>query len=112
MTAQQIRQGDIYLRPALGASRTGTQTADGARVRLAYGNATGHAHVVEAAEPEAGLLPPAQCFDQPDGRRFLFVDRPCVLRHDEHDQVTLAPGAYEVIRQREYVPGAIRQVED
>jgi hypothetical protein len=34
------------------------------------------------------------------------------LIHDEHGTITLPRGSYQVIRQREYTPEAIRNVED
>lgn len=34
------------------------------------------------------------------------------LRHEEHKPVIHAPGSYQVIRQREYSPAAIRNVAD
>lgn len=34
------------------------------------------------------------------------------LTHDEHDEVVIPPGDYEVYIQREYQPDGVRQVED
>jgi hypothetical protein len=79
-------------------------------VILAYGEVTGHAHEISAVSPAD--LSAAQLFEEPDGRRFLFVERACVLQHQEHGTIALAPGCYEVIRQREYSPRAIRNVAD
>ena len=38
------------------------------------------------------------------GRTHLVVEEPAALVHDEHDRIDLAPGTYEVRRQREYTP--------
>ena len=65
-----------------------------------------------SADPLDGVIPPAQLFDAPDGTRFLLVHQPCVLTHQEHAPIALAPGAYRVTRQREYTPEAIRTVAD
>ena len=54
------------------------------------------------------------------GRRFGIEVPPLAggpevaveLVHDEHDTLTIAPGAYKVIRQREYHPEEIRNVAD
>jgi hypothetical protein len=108
----QARQGDVYLRRVTGVERTGTPVLDNGRVILAYGEVTGHAHEVHADDDVRVELPASMLFEQPDGRRFLFVDRPCTLKHEEHGAIPLAPGAYEVIRQREYSPEAIRTVAD
>lgn len=112
MKNKQVRQGDVFLRPVRSAERTGTPVVDQGRVILAYGEVTGHAHEVVEATPSDLDIPPAQLFEQPDGKRFLFVDRPCTLRHEEHGAIALAPGRYEVVRQREYHPEEIRNVAD
>ena len=108
MKPQLIRQGDVLVRQVRKRSRKGQVVEDKGRVILAYGEVTGHAHEVVAAvnDPIADLAP-AQLFEEPDGRRFLFVDRPCTLTHQEHGPITLAPGCFEVIRQREYSPGEV-----
>jgi len=109
---KQVRQGDVFLRPVRDAQRVGTPVLDKGRVILAYGEVTGHAHEVVGTDATTTALPPAQLFEQPDGKRFLFVDRACTLTHQEHGAIALAPGAYEVVRQREYRPDEIRNVAD
>ena len=103
------RQGDVLLvstahsltRPAVPVPR------DRGRLVLARGEATGHAHAIQSAL--------AELFEERDGRRFLRVlggpEDVCLL-HEEHDTIVLPPGLYEVIRQREYIPGTIRYVMD
>lgn len=101
------------------------------RVILAHGEVTGHCHEVVSADPlETGAICPAQYFEEPDGRRVLLCDRPCVLRHEEHGLIALdpanpqparqgdvyllpiGPGAWEVIRQNEHTPAEIVRVVD
>lgn len=61
---------------------------------------------------EAGK-PACQLYEGSDGERgWLEVERHTILRHDEHGALSLEPGNYEVIRQREYSPEGWRQVED
>src|SRR5688572_3769294 len=112
MKQQLVRQGDVLLRPVKSRARGGKAVLDGGRVILAYGEVTGHAHEVVAATDTVLDAPPAHLFEEPDGRRFLFVDRPCTLTHQEHGPIALAPGSYEVVRQREYSPSEIRTVAD
>ena len=57
-------------------------------------------------------VPAMTLCDEPDGARILVVRRDAVVRHAEHSPVALVPGHYEIIRQREYSPGAIRNVAD
>jgi hypothetical protein len=97
-----VRQGDVLLVP-IGRERDlrRLERVDDPRgVVLAEGEATGHAHrVVGEARlyrrdfwPLWGAPPPS----------LLVVDREATLVHEEHDAVALAPGQYEVRRQREY----------
>jgi hypothetical protein len=100
------------------------------RIILAHGEVTGHAHEVVKDDADLEQIPPAQFFEEPDGRRVLLVDRPCQLVHQEHGAIAIDPevpqqirqgdvflnpigkGAWEIVRQREYSPEAIRQVAD
>ena len=74
---------------------------------LAEGELTGHAHTV--LDKRATLFR-----DEKLNKLFLQVEgnAPVALKHQEHDTIALAPGDYEVIRQREYSPQAIRNVAD
>lgn len=106
MKPTQVRQGDVFLRPT-------TKTPTGERqahLTLAHGEVTGHSHTIERTD--AIDLPPAALFQEPDGSRVLLVDRPCVLRHQEHGEIALVPGCYKVVIQREYSPEAVRSVID
>ena len=108
----QFRQGDVLVEAVRQPKDLGTLVPrDGNRVVLAYGEVTGHAHAVV---PDDGVadIPAAQLFESPDGDRYLLVDRPCALVHEEHGRIPLAPGAYKVTRQREYSPEEIRTVAD
>lgn len=98
------------------------------RIVLAEGEVTGHVHEVLAAD--GVTLPAAEWFEEPDGRRVLIALEPCVLRHAEHGAIALDParpvqvrqgdvlltpigaGTWQVTRQREYAPEAIRTVAD
>jgi len=45
-------------------------------------------------------------------RRYVRVESTSFLEHDEHGTIEVPPGIYEVVIQREYTPGAPRQVLD
>lgn len=99
------RQGDVLLIPANDLSASHEVPRENGRIVLAHGEATGHAHAIE--EPRARL------FEEPkSGRRLLRLVTESFLRHEEHAPITLPPGDYEVIRQREYTPEEIRRVAD
>ena len=108
-----VRQGDVYLRAIPRVDPAGQPVPlDHGRVILAYGEATGHAHAVVAVDDVETIMPPALLVEAPDGRRVLYVTAPCVLVHQEHARIALAPGCYEVYRQRQYFPDAVRPIED
>lgn len=95
------RQGDILIKPVVEIPATVTETA----LVLAYGEATGHAHRLTGD----GLV-----FRDPESQR-LFVrvmGAGATVVHEEHKTITLQPGLYEVVGQREYAPGEIRRVAD
>ena len=101
------RQGDVLL-VSTARSLTGAAVRvprDRGRFVLARGEATGHAHAIHSAL--------AELFEERHGRlvlRVLAGVEQVRLLHEEHDTIVLPPGLYEVIRQREYSPGAIRYV--
>lgn len=96
----QYRQGDLLFvrqdtRPAV------ILTARQSNVIVA-GEATGHAHRLQA-----GTILEAH-----DGALYLDVTHTTQVVHEEHGPITLDPGLWLVIRQREYTPEAFRTVAD
>jgi len=105
-----IRQGDVILIPVAKIPR-GTKKAprENGRVILAHGEITGHHHSI--IEQDVELVTSEQAGEL---RAWLSVtaDEPVALVHQEHDTLLIPPGRYEVRRQREYTPEALRQVRD
>ena len=110
-TRVQVRQGDVLLTP-VNATPKGARAVRDDRV-LAYGEATGHAHVLDK---------PGTLFNV-GGRMFVEVKTPDVfLRQtsptpmdpDLHKPILLVPGLYEVIVEKQYTPGPVpvQQVMD
>lgn len=78
------------------------------RLVLAHGEVTGHAHVVVG---DAELFAASDVAELEE--RFLRVEQEGTeIVHDEHSPITLPPGNYRVLRQREYSPEGIRSVAD
>lgn len=101
------RQGDVLIIPVTAIPKgLNKQPRDAGRIVLAYGEATGHAHAI--ADHRADLYG-----DQLD-QRFIRVlaEGGVDLIHEEHATITIPPGTYRVIRQREYTPEADRFVTD
>ena len=94
---RHYRQGDVLLIEAgslpTDAVREGRQDA---RLVLAYGEATGHAHVIAAPRSGASLYRSAN-------GRYLEVVAPTEMVHEEHAAIAIPPAVYQVRIQREYV---------
>lgn len=83
----KIQQGDVILVPVDGVR--GKKHTDNI---LAHGEATGHAHRLQSGT----------VYVDTDGTMTLECDEQTTVTHEEHGSVTLAPGAWEVRRVREY----------
>ncbi|MEW1546841.1 hypothetical protein [Streptomyces tsukubensis] len=106
------RQGDVLIVPVAeesvpahvaGAPAESRDTRG--RLVLALGEVTGHAHAVLGAGRlvrEPG----------PFGPLVLQLPKGGKVVHEEHAAIDLPRGWYRVIRQREYLPGAVRIVAD
>ena len=103
-----FRQGDVLIVPIakLPAGLESVEREHGSLV-LAYGEVTGHAHAIR--DKRAALFR-----DPKLAAMFMHVsgDGPVALDHQEHDTIHIPPGDYQIIRQREYTPDAIRNVAD
>lgn len=103
-----IRQGDVLIVPTNTVpANTNRVERENGRLILAHGEATGHAHAI--IEEAAQLVTSEQA-----NELFLLVHgtETVSLVHDEHNTLVIAPGTYKVIRQREYSPAGLRNVQD
>lgn len=101
------RQGDVLIVPVEKLpAKLEPVSRENKRVVLAHGEATGHAHAIKDKH--------VTLFRDPKlNTMFMQVlDAPVALEHDEHDPISVPPGNYQVIRQREYSLEAIRNVAD
>ena len=101
-----IRQGDVMLRKVAAMTDGAIKQEPTTRgVVLAEGEVTGHAHRIFRG---------AVLFrDDGAGRRFVAVNEPTSLTHEEHDEIPLSVGVYELITQVEWSDRhAPRQVAD
>lgn len=100
MSGPHYRQGDLlFIRQE---SRPADELAERPGLVIVEGEATGHAHRLTA-----GVI-----LEAPNGSLFLELAEAIRVVHDEHDALTLGPGLWLVVRQREYTPQAIRTVLD
>jgi hypothetical protein len=100
MSQPQYRQGDLlFVRED---ARPAGELVARETLVIVEGEATGHAHRLTG-----GVI-----LDAPDGGVYLDLPEAARVVHQEHDAITLGPGLWRVIRQREYTPEAVRTVLD
>lgn len=99
-----VRQGDVLLVKVDDEPIGTIVPRDSGRIVLAYGEATGHAHVVTHRR--------AKLYQREDGIRLLHVPQKAYIDHEEHDRIELPAGTWRVTRQRVYMPEEIRPVAD
>ena len=104
-----IRQGDVLLVPVSSAPKnTKPVPRDAGRVILAYGEVTGHCHAIVDEHAEMVSVEDAN-----ELYLMVYGTDSATLTHDEHASLTIDPGTYRVVYQREYVaPDIERRVTD
>lgn len=115
MKRKMYRQGDVLL---IETTITEDELADAEQVNpeqgktvLAYGEVTGHCHVMEADV--------AQLFKLATGKEVVIVGEPTELVHGtlhggagDHNPIAVEAGVYESRIAREYSPQEVRRVYD
>ena len=97
------RQGDILIRRVSALpSKKSTKRENGV---LVEGEVTGHAHRLDD-------LAAAEVLEIENGLYLRVGESGVRIVHEEHAPITLTPGNYQVSRQVEYTPEAIRNVQD
>jgi hypothetical protein len=97
---QILRQGDVLIIPS-GRFIAGTKLP---HLTLAEGEITGHRHRISNGD--------AKLYER-DGVLFLKVLSPtALLTHEEHAELTIPQGDWEIRIQREYSPEGLRYVTD
>ena len=97
------RQGDVLIRriDSLPTKKAVKRTSG----VLVEGESTGHAHRVAELEK-------AEVLEIENGLYLRVGEGGVRIVHEEHGDITLPPGDYEIVRQREYSPEEIRNVAD
>jgi hypothetical protein len=112
----QFRQGDVLIESITEIPDVAKKQERSRQVTLAYGEITGHKHVLETEDPADWwrVEEANRSFISGEGAIdiFLSVSAGGTVNHPEHAPIQLPPGLYRVTRQREYSPTAIRGVAD
>lgn len=110
VTDRPVAQGDMLIIPIANIPTTAKAAKpEGKHFILAHSE-TGHHHVIERAK--------AEVYEAADDAFIAYVkalapaDITHQRPHDTHETVQLAPGNYEIRRQREYVPEGFRAAQD
>lgn len=94
---EEYRQGDVLLR-RIAKVPHGAKKKDNT---IALGEVTGHSHQMVGADV---LIK--------DGVQYIIAQTKAKLTHQEHGQIEVPEGEYEVVRQKEYTPTHERRVQD
>lgn len=105
------RQGDVLFR-RISKLPTGEQKKR-PNATVAYGEVTGHSHALAIEDREvAEVLEIGEGLYVHVSAAGVRIEGGATFVHEEHGPITLPPGNYEVVIQREYSPEAIRNVVD
>ena len=106
----QSRQGDIFFKAVEKPNISNMKKKD--NNILAYGEVTGHAHVIKSH----GISDYESYVDENGDIYILSTDKAIEVGHDEHNVITCPPNTWIcVTRQREYDPASAereRKVQD
>lgn len=104
---KQFRQGDVFITRVTSVPVKAVPQQASASITVALGEATGHHHTIYCGDKD-----PADWWKDDSGDIYITTKKAAELRHQEHSALTLEAGTYQVKRQREYSPAAIRNVAD
>ena len=105
------RQGDVLFKRIAQLPTGDRKKRENATV--AYGEVTGHSHALAEEDRDA-----AEVLEIGDGLYVhvsasgVRIEGGATFVHEEHGPITLPPGDYEVVIQREYSTESIRNVID
>lgn len=102
----QGRQGDVMLifsGKSLPKGANLITKPEDTRVVLALGEVTGHAHQLSTKYASAY---------ESEGKTFVQAKKGATLNHEEHGTIPVVEGVWEVRRQMQYEPQALRFVND
>lgn len=105
------RQGDVLLVPVASIPDAATPENEERPgiVILAHGEVTGHHHRFKSGGGKR-----VRAYRMPNSEeRFVRLRGNGRLDHEEHDPISVPPGDYKVVIQREYIsPSEMRRVQD
>ena len=105
------RQGDVMFRQIKSLPKG--ERVKRANATVAYGEVTGHSHQLAIEDRQsAEVLEIGKGLFVRVSEAGVRIEGGATFVHEEHGPITLPPGNYEVVIQREYSPEEIRNVID
>lgn len=105
------RQGDVKIKMISNLPDGKKSDAkDKGEAVLAYGEVTGHRHRI--AEGEVNFFSVGDSQNMFSPKYLEVVSDKAVVVHEEHTEIPLVKGLYEITIQREYFPEEIKNVVD
>ena len=99
--ANIIRHGDVMLVEVEKVPNSAKLVTKANEFVVAEGETTGHRHVIVIDRPQVKLSETFIKAWQDAETRYLEVTAPAIIKHEEHKTITIAPGTYKQIQERE-----------
>lgn len=98
-----LRHGDLNFKKVKNIPKEAKETKNST---LALGEHTGHHHTLVKGK--------YKIYDVSNGEKYLEIETPSELTHQEHKKITFPKGRYHMWFEKEYDPftKAIKQVQD
>lgn len=94
MNLQPLQQGDVLIIPVNSIPKNCENLNRSPKgFILAQGEATGHAHVIEQE---------IEFYRDDKGQLFFRTENEVIVKHDEHEAITVPPGIYRIDTVQEY----------
>lgn len=93
---KNYRQGDVYILSTKKKFRGKIEK----QFTLALGEVTGHSHVIKPFTNDCKI----EVIENQDGCYVRVIGGNAIVEHQEHEQIVVPPGNYEIRIQREYDP--------
>lgn len=105
-----IQNGDVLLIPVKEIPKDATEVHKDNAVQ--YGEVTGHRHQFSGSPT---IMFRKSDYDSTGNfTKFVILDKPTMLTHEEHNPIEVPPGIYEsrIVREYDHFSKLIRQVRD
>lgn len=100
----QALHGDVIIEKIRKLPANFNELKDEPMGTLAYGEVTGHSHKLFRLDDNGLEVGGSFTLKMDNDVKFLLVNEPIVVKHQEHNPMVIPPGKYKIGIQREYDP--------